>query len=277
MTEAETSHERLITPPYALLLDVDGPVSNPETGITSPEMITAIVDNLKAGIPVALVTGRAEKWIRDGVEAPLTEAANPELLDLFMISSEFGGERVWYEHGERKSSLDKTMELPPDTAEDSKKIAAEFADVMFVDPDKKTMVSVEKNKTTSIQDFKPFQAELDNKLRTLLDEQDLTTQFEVHSDTIATNVRSKESNKRHATRSVLKWLSQMGIKPEKFYAFGDSSSDYEMAEELQAQNLEYKFIFVREREALGNRQDPNIVITDKKFDDGTLDFLNSIK
>jgi hypothetical protein len=48
-----------------LVLDLDGVVTDPETGAVSGEVLKAVSTDLKRGVPVAFNTGRS-LWLGDG-------------------------------------------------------------------------------------------------------------------------------------------------------------------------------------------------------------------
>lgn len=260
----------------AFLLDVDGVITDPERKSVKPEMIEALIERLRAGEPVALVSGRAMNWLLDRVVNPLVEKVHDsKLLERLIVFAEFGGSRVWFENGQQKRSLDREMSVPDDIAKRAKDIALEFSDFMFVDPDKKTMVSVEMRDGLTVEEFKIHQDELDKRLQVLVDEAGIGREFEVHSDTIATNLRARNSNKGQATKQVLEWIRSAGIKPSSYYAVGDASSDKEMFDEIINQRLNGRFIFVGGRERL-NLDDKRITYTNSRYDEGVIEFLKTL-
>jgi len=74
----------------------------------------------------------------------------------------------------------------------------------------------------------------------------------------------------------LQFLEYRGILPNRFIAFGDSRSDFEMADELRRRDKQVNFVFVGNRDTLGNRQVNYPVEYFEGFSQGTLKFLKGL-
>ena len=64
------------TPPFGILLDVDGPVSSPVTRTVAPSLLADVGSLLAAGVPVVFNTGRSADQY-DRTLAQLTRAGFP--------------------------------------------------------------------------------------------------------------------------------------------------------------------------------------------------------
>lgn len=265
--------------PIAFLFDVDGVITNPvEKKVIEPELFDELAKLLSNGIPVALVTGRALPWVVEHVVTPLTNLIeNKSIFDRFFVSGEFGASQIRWKNGEIYHLVDNTIALPEGLVHELKEAAKPYTDTQHIDPDKETMVSIEMNDGLMVEQFKPEQLKLAKALEAPLKRYNSEGKFEIHIDRIATNIKNKTTNKRYAAQQVNEWLLGIGLQPQQYFAFGDSSSDREMADELHAEGKSITFIFVGNEEELGTRGEGyKTVITQKHCDEGTLEFLKSL-
>lgn len=263
-----------------LVFDVDGVITNPqEKKVTEPKILDEIIKRLKADEPVGLITGRAHKWILNKVVASIEKRiGDKHFLDNLFISKEFGGAYSNYENGIRKDFINKYSSVPKRMLAEVKKIIdGRFSDSMFVDPDKQTMISIEMVDNYSIDKFRLAQGKFVKEARKIVNQFDKDHQFEIHVDIIATNIRNRNANKRYATKQMLNWLSGKEINPQKYFVFGDTIGDKDIAQELYEKKLPVKFIFVGEKRELGNNSsDFQTIITQNKYGKGTLEFLKTL-
>lgn len=278
--EEEIQPETGKTTEHVWLFDVDGVVTDPnEKRVTEPEILDEIVKRLEKGEPVMLISGRSMEWLDKQVVTLLEEkVADRQTLDNLFVSSEFGGMQLEYKGGQRVMSPDPEMTLPKDIERQAKEKARKpnYAGAMFIDETKRTMVSVEMHKNFGVNRFKPFQKELAQEFQDLLNINHLDQEFEVHEDTIATNLKHKEANKKHATRQALNWLGKKGVKPKAATAFGDNKTDLEMAEEAN-KDIPTKLIFVGERKLIAGLDLPYAVTyPEQPYTEGTSSYLASI-
>jgi hypothetical protein len=269
--------EILNSPKVAWVFDVDGVITNPQTKrIDGFGICDELISKLQKHEPVALITGRAYNWVTNRVVNQIEGMLQDKsILDNLFISAEFGGFYSQYENGERKELINEQLSLPAEIPPEVKKIVEnEYSDTMFVDPDKKTMVSVEMRDNHSVEDFKSSQKKLSVEIQNILNQYDKDSKLEIHEDTIATNIRNKSSNKKNAAEQMLKWLSDKGIRPQKYLVFGDSRGDIEIAQDIYENNLPIEFIYV------GKEEIPivnfPVKITKKNFEKGTLEYLKTL-
>lgn len=272
LIESPQSKEIEHQPDKAWLFDVDGVITNPtEKEITEPEIITEIINRLKKGEPVSLVSGRALPWLREQVVSKiLSEADDKSILDNFFVSAEFGGVSVHFENGVEVDDIDQNVSVPRELLQQLIDLVnGEFSDVAFVDPEKVTHFTAEMQKGVSMEEFKKRQLELSQKMVQILGD---NTSLEIHNDRIATNVKNKNLNKHLAIQKVLTWLDKRGIDPKKFEVFGDSESDFEMGRELANQGREFTFVYVGESVP---QNLPFEVIHHGNVDRGTREYLQN--
>ncbi|GAB3270700.1 hypothetical protein GCM10027449_05840 [Sinomonas notoginsengisoli] len=72
-------------PPFALLLDVDGPIASPVTRTVMPEVIALLNELGGAGIPIIFNTGRSDTFIRERVMDPMIGAGMPKDLTVHAV------------------------------------------------------------------------------------------------------------------------------------------------------------------------------------------------
>lgn len=99
------------------MFDVDGPIVEPNSEtITHPQIISDIINELKAGRVSALITDRSVEWllkdakttgytnhkIQAGVVVLIEHQADDKsILDNLFVSAEFGGCTITYHNSER--------------------------------------------------------------------------------------------------------------------------------------------------------------------------------
>lgn len=262
----------------AWLFDVDGVITNPqEKRVTQPEILSQIAKRLESGEPVALVTGRSLDFMRERVIAPLRERlASDNGLDNFLAVGEKGGVWITYKDGKEDEHIDSNIAISSSLIDDTRSIInADFSDSMFFDESKKTMISTEMKDGQDLQKYHLNQEILNKKLKKLVDKSGIEG-LEIDPTTIATDIQSKIVGKDFAARRVIKWLSEKGISPQQFIAFGDSKSDIPMAEEIREQGLSVKMVFVgKPQDISGLNAYFDIVKTEKLYENGTLEFLQN--
>jgi|WetSurMetagenome_2_1015567.scaffolds.fasta_scaffold03652_4 hypothetical protein len=263
-----------------LIFDVDGVITNPQKKkITEPEILDEIVKRLKRNEPVALITGRAREWIIDRVVSKIeNRIADKNILNDVFVSNEFGGTSSIYEKGIRKDSVNKHFLINEELLVAINKIVDDkFSDSMFVDLDKKTMISIEMRDNLSLEKFKLVQNKLVEEIRKIVSLFDKKYELEIHVDIIATNIRYKKANKRYATEQMLNWLSNKKICPQKYFVFGDTKGDKDIAKELSENKLPVVFVFVGKKDELGDEKLYfKTIITLNKYEKGTLEFLKNL-
>mgnify|MGYP001619811015 CR=1 FL=1 len=263
---------------HAWLFDVDGVITNSEQKrVTEPRILDEIIKRLQAGEMVALITGRSLKWVEERVLNPLEEKIeNKEILDNLFVSGEFGGPNLKYLRGEKVYSVDPNISVPQEIVDSARAISEEFSKTMMWDESKKTMVSIEMKDGIAISDFSGPQSDLVRRLDELLGEKGLKEKYWIHRDLIGTNIMERTANKSLATKQVLTWLRENGIKPENFVAFGDNKSDLEIGNEISLQGLPVQFVFVGGKELLENQKfDFPVIFTNGIYENGTLEYLTS--
>jgi len=262
------------------LFDVDGVITNPqEKKVTDSEILDQLIRRLKSGEPVALVTGRSLKFLKDRVVGPLSEKLEDKsyLVDLLIVGEKGGAKVTFNQKGELQELLDQSLRVFSPLREEVKHVVDEnFASLMFFDDSKMTMISIEMRDGAKLEDFWSKQGKLGKILQGLLTKYNLYGQLRVDATTIATDVEDKKVGKAHASSRVLDWLKERNIKPRGFVVVGDSQSDLDMAKEIDRNNFPVEFIYVGEAQRLRAKDVSFPVVSTKaQYEKGTLEYLRS--
>jgi hypothetical protein len=296
----------------AIVLDVDGVITSPSSEIVEhPVILEGLISELKAGRPVALITGRGIQWLTDGTKdldgnqkqaGVLTQleerVEDKKLLDLLFVSAEFGGETITYEEGVRIEHPTEEVVVPEDILKRAQEITESdaFKDVMIREPKNTQFTSKiqpfdpahhpEYTRETLYEEYKKRQERIAEKYSALLSF-DQQNQFEVHIDRIAVNIRDRKTNKVFAARQYMSWLEEKRITSGVFYVLGDSKSDTEIAEGIcqviqeSGQDAAVTFVFVGTEQELKHIEalHPPYTIRHMKghCDEGTVEFIRQLK
>jgi hypothetical protein len=282
----------------ALLLDVDGVITNPiEKKVTEEGLFEDIIKALESGFPVALNTGRSNEWMIERVILPLNErVSDKSLLKNFFAVGEKGltwtsynnegdlVEGVFDREGKQVEGFDTSVFLDPQTSEHFTRLEKEvrllidtqYGDSTFYDETKKAMISTEMLDGYDQAAYSQEQIGFTSKLAALLQKEGLDRKFNIDPTTIATDIQVPEAGKHLGARRILDWLNAKGISPERFIAIGDSASDLEMADELHNQGKNVEFKYVNPGKALTVEKPYPVVTTNEAFGHGTAEVLQEI-
>lgn len=275
----------------AFLLDVDGVVTDPtEKKVVDTAVFDRMIENLTAGNPVALNTGRSNEWMIDRVINPLaSRITDKSILNNFFAVGEkgltwtsFNGEGkllqgVFNRQGIPVEGYDLSVFLDKETAEHFKTlsdeakqiIAKEYSHSTFFDATKKAMVSTEMHDGFNQPQYAAEQTKFEQELNAILDRLGLAHKFRVDPTTIATDIQltqvdetdasGKVIAKHHVgkhlgTKRILRWLQLNKIDPQLYIGVGDSSSDLEMEDELTKQKKNNLFWYVNPQKPLKEEQ-----------------------
>lgn len=259
----------------AWLFDVDGVIANPQSKKVDAQIINEIEKILHKGEPVAIVTGRSINWLRERLFSSLMSKVDAISLDKLFVSGEFGGVSVKFRNGKETEEVDSQLCLPQNVIDKAKIITKDFSETIFFDSTKRTMVSVEMHDGyKNMQGFKEDQKKISAKFKEIIEDAGIEENFEVHDDTIATNIRNKRANKGNSAFQVLEWLKSNNFNPSEFICFGDSVSDLEMGQEIHDKGYKIKFVFVgNKNEIKGINISFPIIQTSKLYENGALEYL----
>lgn len=260
----------------AFIFDVDGVLNNPENKTSIKNvLIQKIIDRLNNNEPIFFVTGRTtdwfEKWILNRIKTGISDR---NLLSNLYLSAEFGNISFSFEQGKAKIEINSAESVPQSIIKEARKITESyFSDSMSVN-NAQTFFSTEIKDGVSFEKFKNRQKEAADAYRDLLLKKNNSESLIVYEDLMGTNILHRGMGKALGITKIIKWLTERKLKPEKYIVFGDSLADLEMGSELQKRKLNFDFVYVGEN---GLRETAfKLIRTDKKYDEGTLEYLKSL-
>ena len=280
----------------ALLLDIDGVVTDPsEKRITNQALLDIFVTRLQREEIVSFNSGRALSWIEKEVLGPLQQKLQenglPRALLRYVIAvAEKGGARITYsESGEKQIFIDPNIRIPDGLHEQIQSLLkggytdaetglhTDFS-TMFADDEKQTMATIEMKNGENHDDQSPFkkqQTVLKDALKHILASNLWDREFTVDATTVATDIENKSVGKAYGVHQILEMLGQRNISVGEFFAFGDSISDIEMAEELTKQGQKVTFVYVGQGNPWQNKHLPFPIDTEYAgaFHEGTVAYL----
>ncbi|GAA1881805.1 hypothetical protein GCM10009715_30300 [Paeniglutamicibacter psychrophenolicus] len=248
------------TSPFALLLDVDGPIASPVTRDVAPEIIGLLLDLAVSGIPVVFNTGRSDDFIKQQVMAPMIAAGMPSTLKIHAICEKGATWFTFDSTGAGEVQVDHDLAVPGHYSDEIRElVASSFASHMFFDETKRAMVSVEQNIDADNTEYRRVQADFDaaaleamirlglgvERLEVSLPDANSGIEYRVDPTIISTDIESVALGKDLGARRALNLLSADGIVPGAWFTVGDSRTDYAMADWLAAHGHEVSHVDVR--------------------------------
>ncbi|MCV9995798.1 hypothetical protein OIU93_16040 [Paeniglutamicibacter sp. ZC-3] len=238
------------TPPFALLLDVDGPIASPVTRNVAPEVISLLLELAVSGIPVVFNTGRSDEFIKRQVMGPMITSGMPENLKIHAICEKGATWFTFDSTGAGEVHIDHGLAVPGHYSDEIRElVASKFDDHMFFDETKRAMVSVEQNIDAANHEYRRAQEQFDSAAMDAMARSGLGVErlevsqpdaneeisYRVDPTIISTDIESVELGKDLGARRTLELLAADGIFPAEWFTVGDSRTDYAMADWL-AQN-----------------------------------------
>ncbi|OIH85536.1 hypothetical protein BLJ79_05065 [Arthrobacter sp. UCD-GKA] len=248
------------TPPFALLLDVDGPIASPVTRDVAPEIIALLLDLAVSGIPVVFNTGRSDDFIKQQVMEPMIAAGMPSTLKIHAICEKGATWFTFDSTGADEVHVDHELAVPGYYSEEIRElVASSFSSHMFFDETKRAMVSVEQHIHADNTDYRRVQADFDaaaikamtrlglgvERLELRLPGANSGIEYRVDPTIISTDIESVALGKDLGARRTVELLASDGIVPTAWFTVGDSRTDYAMADWLAAHGHEVSHVDVR--------------------------------
>lgn len=241
-----------MTSELGLLLDVDGPIADPETRRVG---IRSIVDDLVAlangGTPVVFNTGRSDAFVREQVIAPMRAAGLRADAPVHAVCEKGA---TWFSlaDGEDDVHVDESLLVPTGFGEAVHALLEPegFTATMFWDDTKRTMVSVEKLIEADQDAFLEARRRLEEREAEELDRRGLGDRYRVEPNIIAVDVEHRDVGKALGAERALELVREHGEAPRRWITAGDSRSDYDMADWLHEQGFEVEHLDVRPSEGV---------------------------
>lgn len=277
-------------PRYGLLLDIDGPISNPDAKqIIEPTIIDSLLTLMEQGNAVVFNTGRADAFVRERVFGPML-SAGPTRVDRLHAICEKGA--VWLSVNDDHrivEELDKDIAVPSDIWDAVETLVNErFLATMFFDQDERTMVSVERNLTTSHDEYMQAQPKFTSAVLDLLVSMGYGVKlhdrllpnpagevtYRIDPSIISCDIESVLTGKDLGAARAYQLLEQTASLPQQWRTVGDSDGDYAMAQWLQERSHAVKHLDVRGAEKASLQSDFEVLRPRKTlFDDAGAAYL----
>ncbi|MFB9376849.1 hypothetical protein ACFFKU_03430 [Kineococcus gynurae] len=248
-------------PRLGLLLDVDGPIASPVTrSVSAPGLLPTLTALLAEGVPVVFNTGRSEGFLRAQVVDPLLVAGLPPRARVHAVCEKGAVHASIGPDGLGEVVVDESVRLPPTVVADLEGLARDrFADLMFVDPGKHAMVSIEQHLHLDSAEYLRRQPEYERAAAEVLRDAGLgftwrgaahpdeagATDWRIDPTIISVDVESAVLGKDRGAAVALDLLAGDGPLPEEWRTAGDSRTDYAMADWLHAQGRRVTHVDVR--------------------------------
>ncbi|PPF89748.1 hypothetical protein C5B96_00635 [Subtercola sp. Z020] len=282
------------TPALGLLLDIDGPIASPVSrSIAIPSILSDLVELVRAGIPIAFITGRSAEFVADEVVAPLRTAGLDDALGgggrMFVVCEKGA---VWFAmtpDGPAPTEVDETVALPDEFRAHIRSVVDDrFGDSMFFDEGKLAMVSVEQRTDVSAEQYRPLQLEYNEVAFDALVERGLGARygdrevpnaagdipFRIDPTIISTDVESVTLDKDRGAERALAFFEAQGDLPRVWRSVGDSRSDYKMADYLHSAGYEVAHVDVRPSDGVLEKPYEVVVEGDLIHDEAGAAFLS---
>lgn len=281
-------------PPLGLLLDVDGPIASPITRtIAIPSIIDDLVFLTSAGVPIAFITGRSDRFISEQVMAPLFAAGLAEALAvegarMFAVFEKGAAWATVGPEGLGETQVDYSVAVPQLLVDAVRELhAREFTGEMFWDDTKHAMISVEQRVDVAPTTYKPAQERFENAAFAAAAELGIglryrdrahvdangETPFRIDPTIISTDIESVLLDKDTGAKRALDHFESSGPLPALWRSVGDSRSDYKMADHVHARGLEVAHVDVRPSDGLLEKPYRVIVEGDLIHDEAGAAFL----
>ena len=249
-----------LRPPFALLLDVDGPIASPVSRSVKPEIISLLLELGEAGIPLVFNTGRSDAFIAGQVMEPMLAEGMPSSLTVHAICEKGA---TWFSFSGATATpvrVDRELAVPVGFADEVRRLVEEkYADYMFFDETKRAMVSVEQRIDVANSEYRAVQEHFDADAMAIMGRlglgavrldhhlpgQDDTVDYRVDPTIISTDIESVRLGKDLGASRACELLRRDGIVPDAWFTMGDSRTDYAMADWLHHNDHEVSHVDVR--------------------------------
>lgn len=268
-------------PDLGLLLDVDGPIASPVSrSIAIPSIADDLVALAGAGVPIAFITGRSDRFVDQQVVEPLFERGLADALRqpgarMFGVFEKGGTWAAITPDGLGSVEVDESVAPSDSLIADIRSLTTDsFDDTMFFDRTKRAMISVEQRREVDTSVYAAAQARFDAAAFDLLTAHGIgayhgdrvapdangDVTFRIDSTIISSDIESIVLDKDRGAKRALDYFVTAGELPRRWRSVGDSRSDYKMADYLHAEGFDVGHVDVRPAD--GVLEKPYRVITE---------------
>ncbi|WP_415856148.1 hypothetical protein [Sinomonas sp. G460-2] len=255
-------------PPYALLLDVDGPIASPVSRTVRPEIIGLLLELGSSGIPIVFNTGRSDTFIARQVMDPMLAAGMPDGLRVHAICEKGA---TWFSYtsaGAGPVHVDHELAVPGEFADEMRDLVSTgYSDYMFFDETKRAMVSVEQRLEITNGTYREVQERFDADAMSAMSRRGLgavrldhhvpgdddSLDFRIDPTIISTDIESVRLGKDLGASRACELLRRDGIVPQAWFTMGDSRTDYAMADWLHHNDHEVRHVDVRPEDGVPDK------------------------
>ncbi|MHA7145771.1 Cof-type HAD-IIB family hydrolase [Arthrobacter sp. TmT3-37] len=247
-------------PVQGLLLDVDGPVASPVTRTVPAGIIADLLTLASAGWPVVFNTGRSDAFIREQVMEPMLAVGIPSGVTFHAVCEKGATWFSFTADGAGQVFVDRELALPTSFADDVRDLVEEkYADLMFFDETKLSMVSVEQSLDATNAAYLEGQRLFDDDALDILHSHDMGAcrldreepnshgdiDYRVDPTIISTDIESVRVGKDLGAERALTLVAPLTEVPSTWRTVGDSRTDYAMADYLHEQGFDVAHVDVR--------------------------------
>lgn len=230
-----------------MLFDVDGVLTN-ERAVPNTRLLDTLADYLNSDQRIGFVTGRSIPWMERNILNYLDLRIYRKKKENLVVVGEHGSAHLFYNpQGERVVGIESMFSVPGKIAQEAQTLAKseEFADFVFFDYEKETMVSIEARHEREIDLAKGKEAldAIAQKLEPLVDNRS-ERKYKVELSTYAVDILDASCGKHLATKQAISWLSALDkLSPADglVLAFGDNQRDVEIGR--QAREMGYQVFY----------------------------------
>ncbi|MFC4243754.1 hypothetical protein ACFOYW_10240 [Gryllotalpicola reticulitermitis] len=268
-------------PDLGLLLDVDGPIASPVTrSINIPSIADDLVALVGAGVPIAFITGRSDRFIDAQVVEPLLARGLADALRqpgarMFGVFEKGGTWAAITPDGLAELEIDASVAPSAALVGDIRDLVVDrFSDSMFFDETKRAMISVEQGRQVEASVYTAAQSRFDSAAFDVLTAHGVgaahrdriapdangAVTFRIDSTIISSDIESVVLDKDRGARRALDHFAATGELPRRWRSVGDSRGDYKMSDFLHSAGFDTAHVDVRPSD--GVLEKPYRVITE---------------
>lgn len=257
-----------------LLLDMDGTVTDFKTKqIAFPEILPILSSFIKNGGYLAVVTGRAIKWVEETFIKHIFPLVYGDDNKRIFVVGEFGATWKGYsQEGMGEEIVDKKYLLPEGMYVQLSQVATQFSKSMFWDKAKKVIFTVEVVDGYPLEEFSKDGDIFEKEARAIVEKAKTNKKILVVPSIIAVDVKDARLNKVTGTQRVFKWIDEEEIPVDKCIAIGDQPFDADMAKVAVEHGHKASLVYLGENNLEQSLNFP-VEITKNKYTKGLLEFL----
>lgn len=262
------------------IFDIDGVLTSIQTHkLEDPRIIEFLINLLSKNEPVAFNTGRSLSWVKDEIVSVIEKhiGDKKKLNNLFIVGEKGGAILDFSQNGEEKIFIDSFINIPATIKNEIRDlIKKKFSNEVFYDETKLTMVTVQKSENITMDEFNNIHPLINVEIKQILDKYDKDKKIKFTPTTLDTDIENNHVGKDFAAGKILEWLDRKSYTANKFITFGDNIADLEMAKHIFDKGLNVEFVFVGKKEVNVNDYSFKVIITEEKYDKGTIEYLKKI-